>query len=131
MSYYHSVDVSLQFDEARQAVTAALAERGFGILTTIDVQATFQKKLGENFRPYTILGACNPQFAHQALQCEPNIGAMLPCNVVVQQWDDGRVSVSAVDPGASMAAVQDEELTRLARDVSALLRETLDALPRL
>jgi len=105
MNYHFTRILDAPFDEAISHVTAVLAEQGFGVLTTIDVRATLKKKLDVDFRPYTILGACNPQFAYKALQCEGKIGTMLPCNVVVEQTTDGRVEVSAVDPIASMQAI--------------------------
>jgi uncharacterized protein (DUF302 family) len=128
MSYHFSKTISLPFDEAIETVTAALMERGFGILSTIDVKATLKSKIDVDFRPYTILGACNPNFAYQALQSENKIGLMLPCNVIVQQTDDGRVEVSAVDPVASMQAIENAALGGIAREVQGLLEETIDAL---
>ncbi|MDX1547693.1 MAG: DUF302 domain-containing protein, partial [Rhodothermales bacterium] len=100
-TYYHARTLDLPFDDAIAHVTEALKEEGFGVLTEIDVQATLKKKLDVDFRPYRILGACNPHFAHQALQAEDKIGTMLPCNVIVQQTGDGRTEVAAVDPIAS------------------------------
>ena len=126
MSYTFSKTVDLSFDDAITKVTDELSSRGFGVLTTIDVKATLKKKIDVDFRPYMILGACNPQFAHQALQAEDEIGAMLPCNVIVQQKDDG-VMVSAVDPIASMAAVENPALGAIAMEVQDLLREVIEA----
>ena len=128
MSYHFSKTVSVPFEEAITQVTAALKENGFGVLTTIDVKATLKSKLDVDFRPYTILGACNPKFAHQALQSEDKIGAMLPCNVIVQQGDDGRVEVSAVDPMASMQAVENPALADIARQVQGMLKATIEQL---
>ncbi|GMQ75227.1 MAG: DUF302 domain-containing protein [Gammaproteobacteria bacterium] len=128
MSYHFSKTISLPFDEAIETVTAALMERGFGVLSTIDVKATLKSKIDVDFRPYTILGACNPNFAYQALQSENKIGVMLPCNVIVQQTDDGRVEVSAVDPVASMQAIENAALGGIAQEVQGLLKETIDAL---
>ncbi|MFD0987992.1 DUF302 domain-containing protein [Methyloligella solikamskensis] len=128
MNYHFSKHVDLPFDEAIEAVTKSLAERGFGVLTRIDVKATLEKKLDVEFRPYTILGACNPDFAYQALQHEDKIGTMLPCNVIVQQRDDGIVEVSAVDPVASMQSVDNPELGSIATNVRGLLQETIEAL---
>jgi len=127
MSYYLARTVDLPFDEAIERITAALAEQGFGILTEIDVRATLAKKLDVDFRPYRILGACNPPFAHRALQAEDKIGTMLPCNVIVQERD-GAVEVAAVDPVASMQAVGNPALADLARDVGERLRLALEAL---
>jgi uncharacterized protein (DUF302 family) len=128
MSYHFSKTVSVPFEEAITQVTAALKENGFGVLTTIDVKATLKSKLDVDFRPYTILGACNPKFAHQALQSEDKIGTMLPCNVIVQQGDDGRVEVSAVDPMASMQAVENPALADIARQVQGMLKATIEQL---
>ncbi len=128
MSYHFSKTISLPFDEAIETVTAALMERGFGVLSTIDVKETLKSKIDVDFRPYTILGACNPNFAYQALQSEDKIGLMLPCNVIVQQTDDGRVEVSAVDPVASMQAIENAALGGIAQEVQGLLKATIDAL---
>ena len=128
MSYHYSKIVSMTFDEAIEKVTEALKENGFGVLTTIDVKTTLKKKIDVDFRPYTILGACNPKFAYQALQREDKIGAMLPCNVIVQQNEDGRVEVSAVDPVASMQAIDNPALGEIATQVQGLLKATIDKL---
>ena len=128
MSYHFSETVSVPFDEAIEQVTEALKENGFGVLTTIDVKTTLKNKIDVDFRPYTILGACNPKFAYQALQSEDKIGAMLPCNVVVQQTDDGRVEVSAVDPVASMQAIENPALGSIAKQVQGLLKATIENL---
>ncbi len=128
MSYYHARTLDLGFDEAVQRATEALQAEGFGVLTEIDVTATLKKKLDVDFRPYRILGACNPAFAHRALQAEPHIGAMLPCNVVVQDAGDGRTEVFAVDPVASMAGVENDALEPIAGEVRDRLRRAIDAL---
>lgn len=128
MTYYFSKTLAMPFAEAIQHVTDALAAKGFGVLTTIDVRATMKKKLDVDFRPYTILGACNPQFAHQALLAEDKIGTMLPCNVVVQDDGEGKVEVSAVDPVASMTAVDNPKLASIAGDVRDLLKRAIDGL---
>ena len=128
MSYHFTKTVTGTPESVIERVTAALNARGFGVLTTIDVQATLKKKIGADFRPYTILGACNPNFAHKALQVEDKIGTMLPCNVVVQQRDDGVVEVSAVDPLASMRAIENPALADIAGQVRDLLRETVESL---
>jgi uncharacterized protein (DUF302 family) len=128
MSYHFSKSVALGFDEAVARVTEELAREGFGVLTDIDVQATFKKKLDVDFRPYRILGACNPPAAHRALTAEPLIGTMLPCNVVVQQQAPGRVEVSAVDPVASMAAVDNGELGEVAGEIREKLRRVIERL---
>ena len=128
MTYHFSKTLNAPFDQAIESVTAALGQRGFGVLTTIDVKATLKKKLDVDFRPYTILGACNPNFAYQALQHEDKIGTMLPCNVIVQQRDDGKVEVSAVDPIASMQAIDNPALGAVAGEVRNLLLQTIESL---
>ena len=128
MSYYFSKQLEMPFVQAIQHVTDALAGKGFGVLTTIDVRATMKKKLDIDFRPYTILGACNPEFAHKALQSEDMIGTMLPCNVVVQEIGKGLVEVSAVDPVASMMAVGNPKLASIAGEVRDLLKQVVAGL---
>jgi len=125
MSYYFSKTLEMPFVQAIQHVTEALAGKGFGFLTTIDVRATMKKKLDIDFRPYTILGACNPEFAHNALQTEDMIGTMLPCNVVVQEIGKGLIEVSAIDPVASMMAVGNPRLASIAGDVRDLLKQVV------
>lgn len=125
MSYHISKTLTLPFDEAVAATVAALQTHGFGVLTDIDVQATLKKKLDVAFRPYRILGACNPKMAYQALGIEDKIGTMLPCSVIVQQHEDGNVEVSAVDPVASMQGIENQELARLAGTVREMLRQTI------
>jgi len=125
MSYYFTKALKMPFAQAIQHVTEALANQGFGVLTTIDVRATMKRKLDIDFRPYTILGACNPQFAHKALQAEDKIGTMLPCNVVVQDIGNGKVEVSAIDPVASMAAVDNPKLVPIAGEVRDLLKQVV------
>ena len=124
MKYYINKAVNLPFDEVIEKVTAALKDEGFGVLTQIDVKETLKKKIDVDFRPYKILGACNPHFAHQALQSEDKIGTMLPCNVIVQQQEE-QVEVSAVDPIASMQAVENEALGELATQVRAKLERVI------
>ncbi len=126
MKYYIDKTVELPFDEVIEKVTQALKQEGFGVLTHIDIRQTLKKKLDVDFRPYVILGACNPHFAYQALQSEEKIGTMLPCNVIVQQ-QAGQVEVSAVDPIASMQAVENEALGELATQVSAKLKRVVAA----
>jgi uncharacterized protein (DUF302 family) len=125
MNYHFTRVLDTPFEEAISHVTAVLAEQGFGVLTTIDVKATLKKKLDVDFRPYTILGACNPEFAYKALQCEGKIGTMLPCNVVVEQTKDGRVEVSAVDPMASMQAIDNPALGAIAAEVRDRLQSVI------
>jgi uncharacterized protein (DUF302 family) len=124
--YYFSKFVDLPFGAAIAATVEALGKHGFGVLTDIDVQATLRKKLDVSFPPYRILGACNPRMAHQALQVEDKIGTMLPCNVVVQELPDGRVEVSAVDPVASMQAIENPKMTETAAKVREMLRQVID-----
>ena len=126
MSYHFTRVVDLPYDKAIEAVTAALAKHGFGVLTEIDVKATLKKKLDVDFQPYRILGACNPKMAYQALQAENKIGTMLPCNVIVQQRPDGKVEVSAVDPVASMAAIDNPKLGGIANEVRELLKRAVE-----
>lgn len=125
--YYFAKTLSISFDEAIEKATAGLKEEGFGVLTEIDVRETLKKKLDVDFRPYRILGACNPPFAHQALTAEDKIGTMLPCNVVVQQLDTG-VEVAAVDPLASMMGVNNPALVDIANEVQARLKRFIDNL---
>ena len=122
------VKVKQSYETVIERTRAALKAEGFGVLTEIDVMATLKKKLDVNFRPYRILGACNPQFAYQALQSEDKVGTMLPCNVVVQQHEDGTIEVSAIDPVASMMAVQNNSLGGVATEVQAKLKRVIDSL---
>lgn len=126
MTYHYSKTVARPFDKAVEDTTAALQSEGFGVLTTIDVKATLKKKLDVDFRPYTILGACNPGYAHKALQAEDKIGTMLPCNVVLQQKNGGKVEISAVDPAASMGAIDNPALGEIAGKVRESLRAVVD-----
>jgi uncharacterized protein (DUF302 family) len=125
MTYHFSRTVDMPFDAAVAATTEALKNRGFGVLTQIDVKDTLKKKIGADFRPYLILGAYNPKLAHQALSLEDKIGTMLPCNVVVQQRDGGKVEISAVDPVASMAAIENPKLDAVAGEVRELLKQVV------
>jgi|SRR5699024_2138132 len=127
MNYYISKTVDYDFDEAIEKVTAELKAEGFGVLTGIDVKDTLKKKLDVDFKKYHILGACNPEFAHKALQHEDKIGTMLPCNVIVEEHGDGRVEVSAVDPQASMQAVDNDELADIAGQVAKRLKKIVRA----
>lgn len=128
MSYYLSKSLDIPFDAAIEHVTKKLADKGFGILTRIDVQQTMKVKLGVDFKPYMILGACNPHFAWRALQAEDKIGAMLPCNVIVTETEPGKVEVAAVDPAAAMGAVDNPKLAAIAKDVRLLLAEMIGEL---
>jgi uncharacterized protein (DUF302 family) len=109
------------YEEALTAVVEALKSEGFGVLTEIDVRETLKKKLGVDFRRYKILGACNPPFAHRALQAELDVGLLLPCNVIVYEADDGRVSIRAMDPMQTIAAQGEPALAEVAREVNAKL----------
>ena len=128
MSYYFNKTIASGFDEAIEKVTEELKKAGFGILTDIDVQATLKKKLNADFRKYRILGACNPPFAYKALEAEDKIGTMLPCNVIVQEIAEGQVEVAAVDPIASMQAVQNPELADVAETIRTMLKTVIDNL---
>ena len=126
--YFQKTLFSVSFDEAIEKVTKELKKEGFGILTEIDVQATLKKKLNVDFRRYRILGACNPPFAYQALQAELHIGAMLPCNVVVMEKDDGKINVSAIEPMASMMAVGNSKLNAVAKQIQEKLEKVINNL---
>lgn len=128
MTYHFSKKLKMPFEQAIARVTEALKTEGFGILTEIDVQQTLKKKLNVDFRPYRILGACNPPLAYRALQAEDKIGTMLPCNVVVQDVGGGMVEVSAVDPVASMMAIANPKLGEVAGAVQGKLKHVIDSL---
>lgn len=118
----------VSYEEATSRVRAALAEEGFGVLTEIDVQATLKKKLDAQTRPYLILGACNPGFAHQALQVDPALGLLLPCNVVVSTTDEGGAVVSAIDPARMFEVTGREDLEPIATQVRAILDKVIGSL---
>lgn len=128
MSYYFNKVLNVTFDDAVTRVVEELKKEGFGILTEIDVRQTLKKKLNVDFRNYRILGACNPSFAYKALQAEEKIGTMLPCNVIVLETVDGNVEVAAVDPVASMQAIQNEGLGDIASQVREKLKRVIDQL---
>jgi uncharacterized protein (DUF302 family) len=128
MSYYFTKTIAGDFDEAIEIVTDELKKEGFGVLTEIDIKATLKKKLDVDFYNYRILGACNPPFAYKALQAEDKIGTMLPCNVIVQEKEAGRIEVSAVDPIASMGAVENEALGEVASQVRDKLKKVIEHL---
>ena len=125
MDYYFSKTISDSFDNAVLKVTEALKAEGFGILTEIDIKATLKKKLDADFYNYKILGACNPPYAYKALLAEDKIGTMLPCNVIVQEKVQGQVEVSAVDPTASMLAIENKELHDIASEIRAKLQKVI------
>ncbi len=126
--YGFSVQMSCGFDEAIGKVTEALKSEGFGVLTEIDVKATLKKKLDVDRKPYTILGACNPKLANQAINAEPDIGLLLPCNVLVREEDDGAITVAFMDPTAVLGLVEQEGVKELAGQVRAKLEKVRDQL---
>ena len=128
MTYYYAKTVVRPFDEAVAATRDALSQEGFGVITEIDVRQTMKTKIGEDFRPYLILGACNPRLAYEALQLEDKVGTMLPCNVIVQDAGGGRTEVAAIDPVASMQAIPNAALKAKAAAVAEKLRAALDRL---
>lgn len=126
MSYYKSKIVDLSYEKALEKATEELKKVGFGVLTEIDVKETLKKKIDVDFRKYKILGACNPQFAHKALNVEDKIGALLPCNVVVQETDNGKVEVAILNPAEAMSVVKNEKLEPIADEVNKLLETALE-----
>ena len=123
--YYFGKTVEMSFDDAVVRVTEELKKEGFGVLTEIDMQATLKKKLDVDFRPYKILGACNPPFAYKALQAEQNIGLLLPCNVIVQDAGNGKTEISAIDPLVSMSNVENPALEPVAAEIKAKLQRVI------
>ena len=128
MSYYFAKTLETDFNDAVQRATEGLKQEGFGIITEIDVRSTFKNKIGVDFRDYRILGACNPQLAHEALRIEDKVGTMLPCNVVVQDLGAGKIEIAAIDPVASMMAIDNPELKRAAEQVRDKLRRAVQGL---
>jgi uncharacterized protein (DUF302 family) len=128
MSYYFAKTLTVGFDEAVYRTTEALKHEGFGIITDIDIKDTLKKKINVDFRSYRILGACNPTLAHEALQIEDKVGTMLPCNLVVQDIGGGRTEVAAIDPVASMQAIDNPRLKSAAEQVQAKLKKIIDSL---
>ncbi len=128
MSYYFSTTLEGDFDEIIDTVTDELKKEGFGVLTKIDVKQTLKAKLQVDFENYTILGACNPTYAYEALRKENKIGTMLPCNVIVRKTAKGMIEVAAIDPIASMASVQNDDLKGIADEVQTKLKKVIDNL---
>ncbi len=128
MSYYFNKILPMSFEHAVAQVTMALKAEGFGVITEIDVTSTLKQKIGVDFRKYRILGACNPKLAYEALQLEDKVGAMLPCNVIVQEKADGMIEVAAVDPVASMQAIDNPQLQAAAEGVQAKLKQVIASL---
>ena len=126
MTYYYAKTFARSFDEVMAATRQALGEEGFGVITEIDLRQTLKAKIGEDLRPYTIIGACNPRMAFEALQLEDKVGIMLPCNVIVQDAGGGRTEVAAVDPVASMASIANPALMEKASIIGASLRAAID-----
>lgn len=122
MSYYYCKTIEAPFDSVVDRTREALKDQGFGVVSEIDVSKTLKSKIGVDFRPYLILGACNPTLAHQALELEDHIGTMLPCNVIVQDLGGGRTEVAAIDPAASMRAVENPALLEKAHTVGNMLQ---------
>jgi uncharacterized protein (DUF302 family) len=128
MSYYFNKNSALDFFQTIENVTAILGQEGFGVLSVIDVQAKIKEKLGKDILRYTILGACNPTYAFQALEVEPHIGTMLPCNVIIRELEDGIIEVSAVNPVASMQAVGNPALLETAEKIQGKLKKVIAAI---
>lgn len=128
MSYYFNKTLKGDFDQVIDKVTDELKKVGFGILTEIDVKETLKKKLDVDFKKYRILGACNPPYAHKALQAEDKIGTMLPCNVIVQEVEAGVIEVAAVNPMASMQAVENDALKKIAQEITEKLENIIKKL---
>jgi uncharacterized protein (DUF302 family) len=127
MAYtYDRILKNADIDDAESRIRNALADKGFGILTEIDVKATMKKKIDADMEPYRILGACNPQMAHKAIGIEPRVGAMLPCNVILREVDGG-IEISAIDPVASMQAIDNDQLHMVAGEVRDMMRAAVDA----
>jgi uncharacterized protein (DUF302 family) len=128
MSYYINTVIETSFDDAVLKVTEHLKNEGFGVLTEINVQKTLKNKIDVDFRKYKILGACNPPNAYKALNSEPHIGLLLPCNVVVQELDNNKIDISAINPRVSMQAVNNSELESVAEDISTRLERVIKSL---
>ena len=126
--YFNKKFAGIEFNEGIEMVTEELKKEGFGVLTEVDVKATFKKKLDIDFRKYKILGACNPPSAFNALKAEPTIGLMLPCNVVVEEDKDGYILISAINPMATMQAADNQELIEVAKHISSKLKKVIESL---
>ncbi|MUP47389.1 DUF302 domain-containing protein [Gramella sp. BOM4] len=127
MSYYFSKTIEGDFEKAIDRVKSELKEEGFGVLTEIDIKDTMKKKLDVDFKKYRILGACNAPYAHKALQAEDKVGTMLPCNVIVQETDDQKVEIAAVNPLASMQAIENSNLESIAKEIAQKLQRVIDS----
>ena len=128
MNYYMAAKLPISFGEALERTEEALKQEGFGIISRIDIQEALKTKIGVDFRPYTILGACNPKLAYEALKIEDKVGTMLPCNVVVQELGPQLTEIAAIDPVASMQAIENVELTKAAREVRIRLGRVIETL---
>ena len=128
MSYYFNTIVCSDFESTKEKIIEELKKEGFGVLTEIDIKATLKKKIDVDFRKYVILGACNPGFAFKALTAEDKVGTMLPCNVILQELEDGKIDVAAVNPKASMQAIENRDLEGIANEVSEKLKRVIEAL---
>lgn len=128
MEYYFNRTVQGEFDEVIEKITSQLEEEGFGVLTDIDLKKKFSEKLEKDFRKYRILGACNAPYAYKALQSEDKVGTMLPCNVIVQETQSGKIEVAAVNPLASMQAINNKELEGIAKEIADKLKKAVDSL---
>lgn len=126
MKYYHSkILKGKEFNTVRNDVEQALKAEGFGVLTEIDFKATMKKKLDKEYLPHVILGACNPSYADKVVSIEPHISTMLPCNVTIRQMESGEIEITAIDPAAAMAVVENEELVKHAAEVNKMLKSVL------
>lgn len=129
MSYYiHKTLKNISFEDAKKKVTEALKNEGFGVLTNINIQETFKKKLDKVVRPYEILGACNPDYAYKALQADSKLGVFLPCNVIVEQAENGSIEVFAVDPIAAMSSADNKEVEVFAQEVRQKMQNMINSL---
>lgn len=128
MNYYFNKTIASDFESVKKKVIEELGKEGFGILSEIDVQSTFKKKLDIDFKKYQILGACNPHFAHKAITAEDKIGTMLPCNVILQELENGEIEVAAINATASMQAVENNKVAEVVKVISAKLQKVIAAL---